>query len=66
MENWLSLHEISDLHQDWSVSQSIIDKIIVRKIDKHTKILDFHIYNNVYSIMVDFKNFNKPKYIVIE
>ena len=34
--------------------------------DKHTKMLDFHIYNNVYSIMVDFKNFNKPKYIVIE
>lgn len=27
MENWLSLHEISDLHQDWSVSQENVTKI---------------------------------------
>lgn len=60
-----TVRERMSLNND-DVNESIIDKIIVRKIDKHTKMLDFHIYNNVYSIMVDFKNFNKPKYIVIE
>lgn len=47
------------------INESIIDKIVVNKIDHHTKMLDFHIYNNVYRVLVDFRNFNKPIYKIM-
>lgn len=57
--------ERQNLNND-ELNESIIDKIIVHKIDRFIKILDYHIHNHVYSIKVDYRHFIKPIYTPIE